>query len=173
MVPSRKSGSPTIEGCPAEIPEDSTPVRVRIALGVLHDPGNANRLLETIRPSLDGWRNLAVIASQPHFVKYSACFEPAANAAYGPPPVLIYQRDGGLEPKWWNLDDAESARFQNRLKTFETWMAPTLISRLQSHLEQSGLIVAIALDSIRQEQDVCRMLLQCGVDYLYVQDVPE
>jgi len=149
--------------------------RVRIALGITHDPLEASKLFSEIHANKTGEhtdkRKVVAIISRRHIAKYAACFTGGVDGGSNSPPLLIYE-PGTLRAEGWSPDDPEMMRFRNQLQAFESWMAPTLVSRLKSHLDHSAIIVAVALYSAEQEQALCRILLRRAVDYIYVQDVP-
>lgn len=149
--------------------------RVRIALGITHDPLEASKLFSEIQANETGEdkdkRKIVVIISGGHIAKYAACFTGGADGKPNAPPLLIYE-PGALRAEGWSPEDTDMMRFRNQLQAFESWMAPTLVSRLKGHLDQSAMIVAVALYSAEQEQALCRILLRRAVDYIYVQDVP-
>lgn len=145
--------------------------RVRIALGVTHDPADARKLLGEFANEAGGGRMPAVIASRHHLDRYADTLT-AGNNGTKPAPVFLYEADRGLDPGDWQPDDADDWQFRSHLKDFDSWMAPTLVSRLKSHLDQRALILAIPLHSSHEEQHVCQVLLKQAVDYMYVQDTP-
>lgn len=149
--------------------------RVRIALGITHDPLEASKLFSEIKTNQIGEetdkRKVVAIISRRHTAKYAACLTGGADGKSEAPPLLVYE-PGALRAEGWSPEDPEMMRFRNQLQTFESWMAPTLVSRLKGHLDHSAMIVAVALYSAEQEQALCRILLRRAVDYIYVQDVP-
>lgn len=165
-----------IEGQSEDAPSFAEHVRVRIALGVTHAPEDACKIFEEIQ-SCDLRENAAkqtvvAIISDQNKSKYSRCFEASGEDGTGNPPLVCYQ-SGRFDSHEWQPQSPASIRFRNQLHTFESWMAPTLVSRLKSHLDHSALVIAAALYSPEQEQALCRILLHRAVDYIYVQDVPE
>ncbi|MEM1050328.1 MAG: hypothetical protein AAGL24_29520 [Pseudomonadota bacterium] len=150
---------------------DDPAFRVRIALGVTHDPADARILLGEFVDGTGGGRMLAVIASRHHLGRYTDTLTTGDNGTKST-PVFLYEADNGLDPGDWQPDDADDWQFRSHLKDFDSWMAPTLVSRLKSHLDQRALILAIPLHSSREEQHVCQLLLKRAVDYMYVQDTP-
>jgi len=147
-------------------------VRVRIALGVTHDPQEACEIFREIKACEPDERKIIALASRDHLDKYSTCFEPGADQASEPPLVLIYA-PGGISSGKWKSDDAPMEVFGKQLQSFESWMAPTLVSRMKAHLDHSALVIAVALYSPEEEQALCEILLRRAVDYIYVQDVPD
>lgn len=149
--------------------------RVRIALGITHDPLEASKLFSEIHANKTGEetdeRKIVAIISRRHIAKYHACFTGGVDGTAKAPPLLIYE-PGSLRAEGWSPNDPDMMRFRDQLQAFESWMAPTLVSRLKGHLDHSAIIVAVALYSAEQEQALCRILLRRAVDYIYVQDVP-
>lgn len=149
--------------------------RVRIALGITHDPLDAGKLFKAIQTDKTGdeasTRKVVAIISKRHTGKFASCLAADSDKEPEMPPFLVYE-PGALHADGWSPDDPDMMRFRNQLQTFENWMAPTLVSRLKSHLDHGAMIVAVALYSPEQEQALCRILLRRAVDYIYVQDVP-
>lgn len=165
-----------IEGQSENVPSIAERIRVRIALGVTHAPADACKIFEEIQ-SCDLQENAAqqtvvAITSDQYKAKYSHCFRTMGEDGIQDPPLVCFQ-SGRFDSHEWKPQSPASIRFRNQLHTFESWMAPTLVSRLKSHLDHSALIIAAALYSPEQEQALCRILLHRAVDYIYVQDVPE
>ncbi|MEM8812146.1 MAG: hypothetical protein AAGF59_05965 [Pseudomonadota bacterium] len=147
--------------------------RTRIAIGVIHDPEEAQRLIAEFGSRRDAIPALAVVASKRHLGRYANCLKADRETGYNPPPVMVHRTNGDFDAATWRPDALDEGRFRRQLLAFEQWMAPMLVARLKAHLDQRALILAIPIYSADQEQTVCRMLLKWAVDYLYVQDVPK
>ena len=139
--------------------------RIRIALGVTSNRAGIASLMQAIDDAGNAERDIVVI---------SPSGNPVAGKQVDVPEISFLEFDGEtvIEAEIPAVESLRTARLRTQLKDFSKWMAPTLASRLRRHLQQDAVVAAVALYSSEEEQDVCRILLDCAVDFIYVQDAP-
>ena len=139
--------------------------RIRIALGVTSNRAGIGSLMQAIDDAGDAERDIVVI---------SPSGNPVVGKQVDVPEISFLEFDGEtvIEAEIPVVESLRTARLRTQLKDFSQWMAPTLASRLRRHLQQDAVVAAVALYSSEEEQDVCRILLDYAVDYIYVQDAP-
>ena len=104
--------------------------------------------------------------------KFSDCFQIRQGREFEVTPIELHSNNG-IDTGIWHSANPASLGFKTRLQPFEKWIAPKLISRLDSHFESCALVVVIVMHSSTQEQAICEVLLRRAVDHIYVQDAPE
>ena len=142
--------------------------RIRIALGVTSKQADLTPLMHAIHDVDGAVRDIVLISPKGSPVP-GPCGCPGQDASVS---FLTFDGETIVDRDVPAVETLQTARLRTQLKDFANWMAPALASRLRRHLQTDAVVTAVALYSSEEEQDVCRILLDCAVDYIYVQDAP-